>query len=231
MIRVFCTLLCVVCLLLAGCAPGNQEPGARQAPRATATSLVRAVTPTATVARQCGQRRVSGKIVFAAEGVGGSFDLFVMNADGSGLRNLTRHAGSDMSPSWSPDGRQIVFQTDRDGNQEISVMNADGSGLRNLTRNPGPDRDPAWSPDGRQIAFYSRRDEGIGVFVMNTDGSGVRLLAQNGLAPAWSPDSTRLVFSKELPGNDEIAVIHRDGSGELLLTNVPQNDLMRGSVT
>src|SRR5215472_16109029 len=86
MIRVYCTLLRVVCLLLAGCASGNQEPGARQSPRATATSLVRAVTPTATVARQCGQRRVSGKIVFAAEGVGGSFDLFVMNADGSGRR-------------------------------------------------------------------------------------------------------------------------------------------------
>src|SRR6266702_6728071 len=59
-------------------------------------------------------------------------DQSMMNADGSGLRNLTRHAGSDMSPSWSPDGRQIVFQTDRDDNQEISVMNADGSGLRNL---------------------------------------------------------------------------------------------------
>ena len=69
-----------------------------------------------------------------------------MNADGSGRRNLTRHPGHDSAPSWSPDGRKIVFTTKRDGNFEVYVMNADGSEQQNLTRNPAPDRSPVWSP-------------------------------------------------------------------------------------
>ena len=80
----------------------------------------------------------------------------VANADGSGLRTLTRIAGvNGARVSWSPDGRKIVFVSDRDGNLEIYVMNADGSGQRNLTRHPGHDSDPAWAP-GRKIAFATK---------------------------------------------------------------------------
>ena len=62
-----------------------------------------------------------------------------MNADGSGLRNLTREWGLDGIPAWSPDGQKIAFTSKRDGNWEIYVMNADGSGQRNLTRNAAND--------------------------------------------------------------------------------------------
>ena len=65
-----------------------------------------------------------------------------MNADGSGLRNLTRSPAYDGNPAWSPDGRKIAFG--RDG--EIYVMNADGNGQRNLTRSPANEGWFAWSP-------------------------------------------------------------------------------------
>ncbi len=66
---------------------------------------------------------------------------------------LTVHDASDSFPAWSPDGRRIAFESDRDGNDEIYVMNADGSGVTRLTDNDAIDRSPAWSPDGRRIAF------------------------------------------------------------------------------
>ena len=69
-----------------------------------------------------------------------------MNADGTGLNNLTSNPASDISLAWSPDGAKIAFSTDRDGNLEIYVMDAVGTGLVNLTNNPASDFSPAWSP-------------------------------------------------------------------------------------
>jgi TolB protein len=95
------------------------------------------------------------KILFVGERDRGSradgrrsrnFEIYVINADGSGKRNLTRHPGFDFAPEWSPDGKKIAFGTKRDGNFEIYVMNADGADQQNLTQNPATDRAPSWSP-------------------------------------------------------------------------------------
>ena len=65
----------------------------------------------------------------------GDFDVYVINADGSGLRNLTREWGLDGMPVWSPDGQKIAFTSKRDGDWDVYILNADGSGQRKLTRN------------------------------------------------------------------------------------------------
>jgi TolB protein len=103
--------------------------------------------------------------------------VYVVNADGSGMRNLTpKSMEAYAAPAWSPDGRKITFAAERSGNSEIYVMTAAGSGRRNLTLNPAYDGDPAWSPDGRKITFVSNRDGRFEVYVMNADGSGQRKL-------------------------------------------------------
>ena len=66
--------------------------------------------------------------------------------DGSGLENLTNSPNDEWAPTWSPDGRQIAFQSNRDGNWEIYVMNLDGLGLNNLTNDPADDQLPHWRP-------------------------------------------------------------------------------------
>lgn len=112
----------------------------------------------------------NGKMAFTSLR-SGDFEVFVMNADGSGQTNLTNTTALDSHPSWSPDGTRIAFNSDRDGNFQVYVMNADGSGQTNLTSNPANDSQPAWSPDGARIAFATDRDGNAEVYVMNADGS------------------------------------------------------------
>jgi Tol biopolymer transport system component len=104
--------------------------------------------------------------------------VYVINADGSAVRNLTPkpRGAAYAAPAWSPDGQKITFAGERDGNSEIYLMNADGSGQRSLTSDLAYDGDPAWSPDGRKITFVSNRDGRYAVYVMNADGSGQRSL-------------------------------------------------------
>lgn len=140
------------------------------------------------------------KIAFARfEGDG--FQIYVMNADGTGAMRLITE-GSNFEPVWSPDGRMIAFASDRDGNREIYVMSSDGTGQANLSKHRALDTDPDWSPDGRQIAFASNRDGDFDLYVMNADGGDVRQLTDDSaleVEPAWSPDGSRIAFSLDLP--------------------------------
>ena len=144
--------------------------------------------------------------------------IFVVNADGSGLRRLSPPGKYDESPSWSPDGKRIVFARSADVSDgldtDVWVMNRDGASARKLTHHPVLDQYPAWSPDGRRIAFTRGWPEKTQVFVMNADGTGQhRLLrdATQGIRAAWSPDSQRLAFYQL--GTDKLFVAHATGAG------------------
>jgi Tol biopolymer transport system component len=83
----------------------------------------------------------------------------------------------NINPSWSPDGRQLAFESQRSGRIAIYVINADGSGERQLTHNVADDTHPAWSPDGSTILFDSNRDGVWNLYTIHPDGTGERRLA------------------------------------------------------
>jgi Tol biopolymer transport system component len=168
----------------------------------------------------------SGRIAFVSERAGNP-EVYVMNADGSGVRRLTRDPSDDFFPSWSPDREKIVFARARDQlDGEIYVMNADGTEPRLLARNPADDESPSWSPDGRKIAFYSDRDGDDEIYVMDADGSNVQRVTRNPANdeyPSWSPDGKKIAFTR-ITGdcldtcNAEIYVMNADGGDERRLT-------------
>jgi TolB protein len=87
----------------------------------------------------------------------GNVDIFVMNSDGTNLKQLTDHPKIDSQPSWSPDGRWLAYMSQQSGNRDIWIMSADGTQKTRLTIDPEIDVWPRWSPDGKKIAFGSQR--------------------------------------------------------------------------
>jgi len=156
-----------------------------------------------------------------------SYEIYVMNADGSNPRRLTDTPANELHPVWSPDGSQIAFASARDGNNEIYVMDSDGSNARRLTDTEAGEMHPTWSPDGSRIAFNSDRDGNWEIYVIDADGSNPRRLTDSpawDLFPDWSPDGTEIVFFTTDPGkqNQDIAVMAADGSNLRLLTDTPR---------
>jgi len=84
---------------------------------------------------------------------------------------LTSGDSQDSYSSWSPDGKRIVFVSDRSGANDIWVMNSDGKDLIQLTNDPYQDIYPFFSPDGTKIAFTSGRSGGQSIWIMNSEGS------------------------------------------------------------
>jgi TolB protein len=172
------------------------------------------------------------KILYVSRGDRNTWDLYVINVDGSGQRMLA--SVSSASAAWSPDGRKIAFRgpggppprrNDRIW-RGLFVINADGSGKRRLA---WKGEDPAWSPDGRTIAFAASSR----LYVVNADGTGQRRLAGNTVAgsttggrmssPAWSPDGGKIAFLSDAGTSCDLCfhlyVVNADGSGERRLTH------------
>ena len=153
------------------------------------------------------------QIAFARPSSNG-WNVFVMNADGSGLRRVSDVSGND--PAWSPDGRRLAYVAP-DG---IGVVGIDGSDPHRVSALGAYAAGPSWSPDGTRIVFSRNNAAGFPgeLFVANADGSGEQQLTSDGYAnahPSWSPDGTQIVFQRTAtpPFGSTLWAIGTDGGG------------------
>jgi len=153
-------------------------------------------------------------------------NLYLMETDGSSVRNLTYTGDDEGVASWSPTGKELVFAHVQGDYVNLFKITADASQVTQLTDSKFSNNYPAWSPDGRQIAFESDQDGDYEIYLMDSDGGSLIQLTDNHteeMRPAWSPDGEQLVYLSNLDGDGEIFLMDRDGSNPVQLT---QNTVM-----
>ncbi len=146
--------------------------------------------------------------------------LYVINADGTGLRNLVDTCGAGEGPVFSPNGEYLAFSSACDSATGIFIIRPDGTGLQQLTDTA--DYSPLWSPDGSKILFVSTRDENSDLYIINANGSNEFPLVVNPDSinyGSWSPDGQWIAFTSDRDGDYEVYIIKTDGTGLAQLTN------------
>ncbi len=186
------------------------------------------------------------QIAFSRPDDRGIAQIWVINADGSNLRQITQSNIVKIAPSWSPDGKEMVFILPKnpvsptDPQPEIGIMNSDGTNERILTTEDRINTDgkgtvcetandanaPAWSPVDNRIAFWSGIENQYGqVWVINSDGTGSKQLTEdcnhrNSDDPSWSPDEKKILFSTGRSGRNELWIMDADGSNEKRISDI-----------
>ncbi len=165
----------------------------------------------------------------------GNSELYVMDADGGNVRQVTHNdsLSIETDPSWSPDGTQLLYSGIISSHMswEIYTVNHDGSNLQPITNDEIYDFAPVWSPLGHEFAFISSRDQtspdNSDIYIMNIDGSNVRRMTTHStrdMSPVWSPDGTSLLLVSERDGNFEIYSINLTGTDFRRLTTNTASD-------
>ena len=147
-------------------------------------------------------------------------DIFLATPDGK-HRNLTRHSRKDSSPVISPDGRFILFTSERVGWWKIWKMRLSDGSFTQLTSSSSAEYAPCWSPEGKQIAFVSSRDGNAEIYVMQSDGSNQHNISNSRsdeTTPYWHDDG-RIYFSSEVDGILQIVSVSPDGDDRKVLTS------------
>ncbi len=186
------------------------------------------------------------RIVFVGSGEDSAEDqntheLYVMNADGSDVRQLTNNETLDADPTWSPDGEQIAFvRAESWGSEQVQmslrVIDPNGSGEHVLRQEEEANKNgavflnsPAWSPDGTRIAFtrttIGPAEFAPAIYVMGSDGSGLKKVADDAAQPAWSPDGERLAFTGA--GDGETCFHDCTPSGDIFVADADGGNIQR----
>ena len=205
-------------LFTAGSIPGTYEN----------TVKVEATQESATCSATANVTVEPDRIVFVSGPMTKRVDIYIMDADGSNVKQLTDTAVTEGEFSCSPDGRCIVYDSGG-GKSKIMVMNIDGSQELCLSGDDTEtsNHDPTWSPDGTRIVFssYNLTEDNSDIYVVDADGNNLTKLTDTSKRdetdPDWSPDGTQIVFSSYdlTEGESNIYVMDSDGSNLTQLTD------------
>jgi Tol biopolymer transport system component len=160
-------------------------------------------------------------------------DIALVDADGGHLQLLTDGTGNFGLPSWSPDGRQLVYRAAGGGQDGLYIMDIASRGTRHVPGTGAKDNFPAWSPRGDLISFTSNRDGDYEIYTVHPDGSDLKRLTHrpgNDAHNSWSPDGAWIAFTSASGGFKDEAVLHAFNPqpyGDLYVMRADGSDVRR----
>ncbi|MCE7991338.1 MAG: hypothetical protein HEP71_05130 [Roseivirga sp.] len=158
----------------------------------------------------------------------GGWKAAIADADGSGIRLVDKSGNYSFNPSFSSDGKTILFAqraNGRTGTRDIYTIGADGKGKKRLTKDLRNSYSASFSPDDSKIVFVSSRDLHYEIYVMNADGSNHVNVSNHGnhdANPSWSPDGKQIAFMSIREGTMDLFLVNADGSNLRNLTKNPK---------
>ncbi len=178
-----------------------------------------------------GQPGVASTRIAFVSAKGGAKEVCVMDADGHGVRTVTNDRTIDRSPSWSPDGRQIVYTSLRQSRWDLFIADVLSGTETPVRTSSAFNISPAWSPDGRQILFSISDDDNIDLYTISVAGWRLRRITDHpevDTEPCWSSDGQKIAFTSDRSaGFPQVYLMSADGSGAHRLTWEP--DAYEGS--
>jgi TolB protein len=151
----------------------------------------------------------------------GNKELFVMDQNGSNVRQLTSDRSIILSPTWSPDSREIAVTSYRDRNPDLVALGLNGNGRRLLSQHPGLNSAPSWSPDNSRLALTLSKDGNPEIYTMSRTGTDLRRLTNHpaiDTSPTWSPTGRQIAFVSDRSGSPQVYVMDAEGSNVRRLT-------------
>jgi Tol biopolymer transport system component len=186
-------------------------------PFPTLTATLEDSLPLATPAGNFGNTPPTGKIVFTCF-VDQIDQICIMNADGSGRKQLTHFDATTFYASLSPDGQTIYFVSRKEGAFDIYSMNTNGKGLERLTRGIGTLYAPELSPSGERIVFTNN---GNGIWIMRFDGKNPHAITnRDDIDPTWSPNNAFIAFASSRDGDRQLYIMDKDGTDITQITDL-----------
>ena len=158
---------------------------------------------------------------------GGNTNLYLLDRSGNVMRRLTQDPGIEVSPAWSPDGKQIVYVSDRSGSPQLYILDVASGKNRRLTYSGSYNTSPDWSPRGDRIVYTGRVGSRFAIFTIPADGGEPRKLtaeSSDSEDPTWSPDGRFIAFSSNRAGKYHLYVMQMSGDNQRRLTGSGGDD-------
>jgi TolB protein len=168
-----------------------------------------------------GERGIASTSIAFVSAESGRKEVYVMDYDGHGKKQITMERSLCLSPDWSPDGLRIAYTSYSGGNPNLHVVGRYGGKPQVLSAYRGLNSSPAWSPSGRKMALTLTKDGNAEIYVMNADGSGLKRLTRHPAidsSPSWAPNGRQLAFTSDRGGSPQVYVMESDGSNVRRLT-------------